>query len=103
MKPNNRLIASLAFAAVCLTAIAVAPSARAEMNANGAEVITNGPQTNPGDAQGARSGQQNVRDSDRYDSLVHSNPAFRADRERKECGPISDPQMHANCVAGLGK
>ena len=73
------------------------------MNANGAEVITNGPQTNPGDARGARSAPQNVRDSDRYDSLVHSDPNFRADRERKECGPITDPRMHANCVASLGK
>lgn len=103
MKPNNRLIASLAFAAVCVTAVAVTPAARAEMNANGAEVITNGPQTSPGDAQGARSGQQNVRDSDRYDALVHSDPNFRAARELKECGPITDPRMHANCVAGLGK
>ena len=103
MKQNNRLIASLAFAAVCLTAIAVSPAARAEMNANGAEVITNGPQADPGDAQGARSGQQNVRDSARYDALVHANPNFRADREIKECGPITDPRMHANCVASLGK
>jgi hypothetical protein len=103
MKPNNRLIASLAFAAVCLIAVAVRPAASAEMNANGAEVITNGPQTSPGDAQGARSGQQNLRGSERYESQVHSDPNFRADRERKECGPITDPRMHADCVAGLRK
>ncbi len=103
MKSNNRLISGLAFAAVCLTAIAVAPAARAEMNASGAQVITNGPQTDQGDARGALSGQANVRDSARYEALVHSNPNFRAVRERKECGPIGDPQMHASCVASFGR
>jgi hypothetical protein len=51
MKPSNRIIASLTFAAVCLTVIAVAPATSAEMNANGAEVMTNGPQTDPGNAR----------------------------------------------------
>ena len=103
MKPSNRIIASLTFAAVCLTVIAVAPATSAEMNANGAEVMTNGPQTDPGDARGALSGQGNVRDSARYEALVHSNPSFRAVRERKECGPIDDARMHANCVASFGR
>jgi hypothetical protein len=103
MKPTNRITVSLVFAAAFLTAMTVMPVAHAQMNTRDAEVITNGPQTNPGDAPGARSGPQNVRDSDRYESLVHSNPDFRADRERKECGPITDPRMHANCVAGLAK
>jgi hypothetical protein len=103
MKPNNSIIVSLAFAAVCLTAIVVTPAARAEMNANGTEGITNGPQTNPGDAQGARSGLQNVRDSDRYEWLVHSNPNFRAIRGRKECGPTEDAPMHADCSPSLGR
>jgi len=103
MKPNNRIIVGLVFAAVCLTAIAVTPAARAEMSANGAEVITNGPQVNPGDARDARSAQQNVRDSDRYELQVRSNLAFRAARERKECGPIGDAEMHADCVASLAR
>ncbi len=103
MKTNSKIIAGLAFAAACLAVIAVAPAARAEMNANGAEVITNGPQTDPGDARGVRSAQQNVRDSDRYEALVHTNPGFRAARERKECGPINDARMHADCIAGFGQ
>src|SRR5579863_6491264 len=105
MKANNGILARLALAAVCLTAIAAAPAARAEMNTtgntNGVEVITNGPQTNPGDARGMRSAPANVRDSNRYEALVHSNPSFRAARERKECGPIDDARMHAECVAGF--
>jgi hypothetical protein len=103
MKPNNRIIAGLAFAAVCLTAIAVAPAARAQMSASGAELITNGPQTDPGDARGAASGMQNERDSERYESALRSNPNFRAARVRKECGPIGDPQMQTDCVASFGR
>jgi hypothetical protein len=103
MKPHFTIIASLAFASGCLIAIASTPGARAQMTANGVEVITNGPQTSPGDASGIRPGPQNVRDSDRYESLVHSNPNFRAARERKECGSIDDPQMRADCVASFGK
>ena len=103
MKSNSLIISGLAIAAVCLTAIAIAPAARAEMNRSGAQVITNGPQTDPGDVRSALSGRENVRDSARYEALVHSNPNFRAVREQKECGPIDDPQMHANCVASFGR
>jgi len=103
MTPNNRILAGLAFAVVGLTAIAVSPAARAQMNADGVEVITNGPQTDPGDAQGSQSGQLNVRDSQRYEAVVRSNSTFRAVRERKECGPIGDPRMHAECVASFGR
>jgi hypothetical protein len=103
MKPTKRIAASLIFASACLTVMAAGPAAHAQVATRDVEVITNGPQTNPGDARDARSGQQNVRDSERYDSQVQSNPHFRTDRERKECGPISDPGMHASCVAGLSK
>jgi len=97
------IIASLAVAAVCLTAIAAAPAARAQMGVGRTELITNGPQADPGDAAGARSGMRNVRDSARYEAVVRSNPTFRAARERKECGPIGDPQLHANCIASFGR
>ena len=103
MTPNRRIIASLAFATACLTVIALTPAARAQMNPNGSELITNGPQTNPGDRSGPRSATQNVRESGRYDALVGSNPNFRAVRERKECGPIDDAQMHADCLATFAK
>jgi hypothetical protein len=103
MTPNRRIIASLAFATACLTVIALTPAARAQMNPNGSELITNGPQTNPGDRSGPRSATQNVRESGSYDALVGSNPNFRAVRERKECGPIDDAQMHADCLATFAK
>jgi hypothetical protein len=99
MTPNRKIIASLAFATVCLTAIATVPVARAEMNASGVEVITNGPQLDRGDRSGAPLAQQNVRDSGRYDALIGSNANFRAVRERKECGPIDDAKMHSDCLA----
>ena len=66
----------------------MAPAARAQTDPNRAELITNGPQANPGDRSGARSAAQNVRDSHNYESTVHANPGYRAVREQKECGPI---------------
>jgi hypothetical protein len=103
MTPNRRIVASLAFATACLTVVAITPVARAQTNANGAELITNGPQTDPGDRPGTGSATQNVRESGRYDALVGSNPNFRAVRERKECGPIDDAKMHADCLATFQK
>jgi hypothetical protein len=44
-----------------------------------------------------------VRDSERYEAVVHANGSFRANRINKECGPINDPQPHASCVASFGK
>src|ERR1700722_7978337 len=103
MTPNRSIIASLAFATACLTAIATTPAARAQMEPNRAELITNGPQTNPGDRAGARSAAQNVRDSHNYEATVRSNPNYRAVREQKECGPIDDARMHSDCLATFGK
>jgi hypothetical protein len=71
------------------------------MYASGTQVITNGPQTNPGDRSGSWAAQQNVRDSERYEAVVHANGSFRAHRVQKECGPINDPQLHADCVASF--
>jgi hypothetical protein len=99
MTSNRRIIASLAFAAACLTATAMSPGARAQVDPNRAELITNGPQTNPGDRANDRSAAQNVRDSRSYEATVHANPNYRAVRERKECGPIDDAKLHADCLA----
>ena len=103
MTTGYKIMASLAFSAAFLTAIASMPAARAQMGTSGAVVVTNGPQINPGDGSGAWSAQQNVRDSERYEAVVHANGSFRANRISKECGPINDPQLHANCVASFGK
>ena len=42
-------------------------------------------------------------ESAQYDRLLQTNGAFRAARMRKECGPIGDPQLHAQCVASFGQ
>ena len=63
----------------------------------GAQVITNG-QTNPGDVSPSWSAQRNVTESEGYERLLKGNPAFRQARMRKECGPITDPQLHRQCL-----
>jgi hypothetical protein len=65
--------------------------------------VTNGPQANPGDFSPSWSARQNVIESRNYDRLLETNPAFRQARIQKECGPISDPQLHAHCVASFNR
>src|ERR1700730_19126616 len=103
MTTKYKLMTRLALLAAFLTAIAAMPTAQAEMYTSGTQVITNGPQTNPGARSGSWSAQQNVRDSERYEAVVHAKGSFRANRISKECGPINDPQLHANCVASFGQ
>ncbi len=103
MITSIKLVTRLAFSAAFLTAIAAMPAAHAEVGAWGAELVTNGPQFNPGDRSGSWSAQQNVRDSQRYEGLVNTNGTFRANRMRKECGPIDDRELHADCVASFGQ
>ena len=52
------------------------------------------PQNNP-------AATANVKQSEEYSALLRSNPAFRKKREAIECGPIADPQLHANCIASF--
>lgn len=56
-------------------------------------------QTMPTDPSAA----SNVRQSERYEQVLHSNPSFAKKRMQEECGPISDPQLHAQCVASFGQ
>jgi hypothetical protein len=102
----QKTVSGLAFATVCLTAVATMP-AHAEMavpyGSNGVEVVTNGPQTNLGDNSSSWSAQRNVTESHQYDRLVESNRAFRQSRMRKECGPITDPQLHQDCLASFNQ
>jgi hypothetical protein len=83
-----------ALAAACLTAIGTMPAAHAQQPM---QVITNGPQVNPGD-MGGWSARQNRIESRRYDRLVATNPRFASFRERKECGPITLPSLRAQCI-----
>jgi hypothetical protein len=97
MTTKYKLMKSLVFS-TSSRRFAAMPTARAEMNTSGADIITNGPQTNSGDRSGSWSAQQNVRDSERYEAVVRSNNSFRANRVQEECGPINDPQLHADCA-----
>jgi hypothetical protein len=142
----------LAFAAVCLTAIATLSAAHAQMGGTapgsywaspgpygpplgpygpppgtygpppgtygpqsryippqppaymgGTQLITNGPQTSPGDVSPSWSPQRNVAESEHYDRLLKANPAFRQARMHKECGPITDPQLHQQCLDSFAR
>lgn len=92
-------LTSLAFAAGCALALAAMPSAHAQNYAEN-QMITNGPQASQGD-YGDWSARQNVIESRHYDRLLETNMAFRRFRERKECGPIIDPQLREQCVASF--
>jgi hypothetical protein len=93
---------SLAFAAASLIGIATLAPAQAQMTPN-TQVITNGPQSSGVGQSGTWSPRQNVINSERYTRLVETDPAFRTYRMRKECGPITDPQLHAQCVASFNQ
>jgi hypothetical protein len=99
MTTNRKLLTTLAFSTGILTAIAAMPNAGARAD----ELVTNGPQFTAGDRSGPWSAQRNVRDSQRYEAVVQTNPSFRANRMRKECGPIADPEMRHDCLASFGQ
>src|SRR5438067_7710111 len=86
-------------AAVVLAASALPASAQYASP----EVVTNGPQTNPGDMSPSWSARRNVIESQRYDRLLETNSAFRQARIRKECGPITDPQLRQDCLASFNQ
>ena len=98
----RKTLTSLAIAAGCLTMATAIPSVRAQM-APPDQVITNGPQSSAAEQSGNWSAQENVIQSERYERLVDTNRAFRHARMVKECGPISDPQLHQQCVASFSE
>jgi hypothetical protein len=44
----------------------------------------------------------NVRQSQQYEQVLQGNSSFRAKRMQQECGPVTDPELHASCVASFG-
>ena len=50
---------------------------------------------------GNESAAQNVRESQIYEQLLCTNPSFREQRMRIECGPITDPQLRQACLASF--
>ena len=69
----------------------------------GKQLITNGPQTNPGDVSQSWSAQRNVVESEQYEKQLKGNQAFRQARMRKECGPITDLQLHRQCLDSFAR
>ena len=102
---------ALAFAAACLS-LAATSGAQAQyysqtkavppppMTYEQTQVQTTRPLASRGDF-GDWSARRNVIASARYDRLLESNIGFRHSRMRRECGPISDPQLHAQCLASF--
>ena len=52
-------------------------------------------------ATGVDTPQRNVRESQQYDQLTCSNPAFRAKRIAQECGPLQGSEFYDGCVASF--
>lgn len=94
----RKTAAGVAFATGCLIALGTMP-AKAQMVEH--QLITNGPQASQGD-DGNWSARRNVVESRQYEKLLQSSPGFRMSRMKKECGPISDPQLHDQCMASFG-
>ena len=86
----------LALATGTLMAIGAMPAAQAQDR----ELITNGPQASGGDF-GHWSAHRNVIESHQYERLLESNRGFREARMRKECGPITDPRLHEQCLSSF--
>ena len=104
---TSKTVTSLAFAAGCVLALGAMPSAQAQFYPEPHRPVittleTNGPQASRGDF-GDWSPMRNNMASARYDRLLQTNPGFRHARMRKECGPINDPQLHAQCMASFGQ
>src|SRR5215472_18708761 len=91
---------TLAMAVACLAAIAIGPTAHAQAQRH-TVTVKHAPIANPGDVSEAWSAQQNVIESKQYDQLLRTNPAFRQARMKKECGPITDAQLHQSCLASF--
>jgi hypothetical protein len=92
-----KTVVSLAFAAAC---VALVPAANAQIMNN--ELVTNGPQASRGDF-GDWNARRNVIESRHYDRLLQISPGFRHARMRRECGPINDRQLRADCLASFNQ
>ena len=92
---------TLAMVAVCLAAIAIPTSADAQAQQRRTVTVKHPPITSPGDVSESWSAQQNIKESEQYERLLRTNPAFRKARMQKECGGITDPQLRQSCLASF--
>jgi hypothetical protein len=93
---------TLAMAAVCLAAIATTSVAYAQTT-RPTVVVKHRPIVSQGDVSESWDARQNVIDGKRYEQLLATNPAFRRERIQRECGPITDPQLHQSCLASFNR
>jgi hypothetical protein len=61
------------------------------------------PQSNQGDVAQSASARRNVVESKQSDRALETNPGFRQTRMRKECGPITDPELRQSCLASFSQ
>ena len=114
---------SLSFAVVCVTAIAIMPAHAQPAGTYGPAPGYNTPQSpaaygsapgynapqgsvpqsNQGDAAQSASARRNVVESHQYDRALETNRGFRQTRMRKECGPITDPELRQSCLASFSQ
>jgi hypothetical protein len=97
-------IAGLTAATALVAALAASPTAHAQMMApmqapTHYDLYSDMPKADPGDDPANWSARQNVVDSQRYEQLLHTNPAFLRARIQKECGSINEPGLYEQCVA----
>ena len=76
------------------------PAAPSAAGTGNTDVVTNGPQGSPPPDWSAR---RNVIASEHYTRLLEHNRAFRDARMRRECGPVTDPQLHQNCLESFAE
>ena len=93
---------TLALAAALLAPIAMTGAAHAQA-VRPTVAVKHRPIVSPGDVSGSWDARQNVIDSKAYERLLATNPAFRQQRKRIECGPITDPQLHQSCLASFNR
>ena len=67
------------------------------------DFYSDAPKVESGDNPANWSAHQNVAESRRYEQLVHTSPAFRQARIRKECGGINEPEAYQQCVASFNE
>ena len=61
------------------------------------------PQANQSGVGQSASARRNVIESKQYDRAVETNRGFRQARMRKECGPITDPELRQSCLASFNR
>jgi len=93
-------ILPLAAAAAFLATIVTASTVHAQQ---ARIVVKHRPIVSQGDVSETWNPRQNVIDSKRYEQLLATSPAFRQERMRMECGPITDPQLRQSCLASFNR